>query len=160
MNKNNTKYNDYFSDDEKNNDEQNDGFEDDYESDGSIDEETRRIIYQATMKNINNLDTIYKEIEKGTVKEVKPIITKEKDKNSLSLSEFSKKVEDEINSKKPKKFVSKRVEDKKKSLGVEENVYKRQFNPRLPPYNFVNRKVETKQVNINDIKEFPQIKIN
>jgi len=64
-----------------------------------------------------------------------------KKKSKLNLMEFTKKIEDEIEAAKPKKFISKRVTEKNKSTIICEKVieYKRQFEPRLPPYNFVNK---------------------
>jgi citrate synthase len=76
-----------------------------------------------------------------------------KSNNTFTLQEFTKKDDD-----KAKKWVSKRTEDKKKSLGVETCV-KRKFSPRLPPYKTL-KKVNSKESNIN-VKDdilFPSLK--
>jgi len=80
-------------------------------------------------------------------------------KSTLSLSEFKKKIDDDIKNNKPKKFISKRADDKRKELGIDiEPVLKRTFNPRKEPYNFVYRMKNTiNDININNTKEFPSL---
>jgi hydroxylamine reductase (hybrid-cluster protein) len=110
--------------------------EDGYETDSSLDDESKQILYKAAMKKevSNNF------IDKDQSKDNKQLKVKtKKNKNTFSLSEFNKKLEEE--NKMIKKFVSKRAEEKKKQLGlIEENIPKRNFNPRLPPYNLVHKK--------------------
>ena len=73
------------------------------------------------------------------------------------MDELNKKIEEEQISKKPKKFVSKRVEEKKK-VNNEENSAKRTFNARLPPYNWIlQSKKEPVKMNIDDENEFPSL---
>lgn len=164
-----SKYNkEYFSDDEisENDDNNNEiniskdkneelsGYEE--SEDESMDEETRNIIFNK-VSNIN-----YDLIQYPTT-----VKTKNKDKSKskgkdkhISLIDFNKKIEEDAKSKITKKFTSKRVNDKKKSLGITEELPKRSFNPRLPPYNFVHnvhdRKLE-ENVNINNTEEFPTL---
>lgn len=163
MNKN--KFNNvdqYFSDDED------DIIEEeqlDEESDDSMDDYTRQIIREATIRNLERMENEYKNMER-VQKVKKPLKTDQPDqpkKNKkqsqvLSLGEFTKKIDAEMEASKPKKFVSKRVEDKKKVMGLDNNVVKRNFNPRLPPYNFVqHNKQNQNSVNIDSKEEFPSL---
>jgi hypothetical protein len=63
----------------------------------------------------------------------------------------------EEKSKQPKKFVSKRAEDKKKSLGFDNSKPKRHFNPRFPPFTTLSKKPDVKEINTNNINEFPTL---
>jgi len=164
MNKNNT--NDYFSDDDEveleENTMENLQDEEEYESDGSMDEETRRIVFQAVTRNMN-WDNLTYNVKKEPVQKKKEETNSKpkKTKNVFSLSDFVKKLDEDEKAKQPKKFVSKRVEDKKKQLGAveEPNKMKRTFNPRLPPYNFAHKKKEfTETVNLNNAMDFPSLK--
>ena len=84
--------------------------------------------------------------------------TKTKTKNILSLDDFNKKIDESIIANKPKKFVSKRADDKRKILGIdEEPIVKRVFNPRKPPYNFVYKKSRYMEVDVFDNGEFPTL---
>ncbi len=133
---------DYFSDDEA--EQINDNMDDNlgYDSEEEMDSETREIIWAALQKapqhdfksELDNLDK-----EKKNKSEKKHKRQQENNKKNLSLSEFNKKIEAESKEKEPKKFTSKRVEQKKKELGISEPVYVRKFNPRHPPFNFVNK---------------------
>lgn len=146
----------YFSDDEiieQNSDDK------EYESDESIDEETINVIHQAILKNsLNDFSNSFKESEPNNKKIIN---TKQiKNKHSFSLEEFNKKIEKEEKSKQPKKFVSKRAEDRKKTYGFNDDFKpRRQFNPRYPPYNFVHKKKDlNEKININNTTEFPSLK--
>jgi hypothetical protein len=153
---NNKKFNtdNYFSDDEVNQDNQIDECE---ESDDSLDEETRRIIYQSISRNMNWDDLTYN-VKKEPVKKKQSSTDKPmKTKNVLSLGQFVQKIDIEEKTKQPKKFVSKRVEEKRKQFGVSEDTKpKRSFNPRMPPYNFVHGKKEPeKPINFSNNLDFP-----
>jgi hypothetical protein len=163
-----SKYNkEYFSDDEKSENDNTDtinnlskdknedlsGYEE--SEDESMDEETRNIIFNK-ISNIN-----YEMNQESPINESKKKIkNKEKNTKQLSLIDFNKKIADESKNKQTKKFISKRVNDKKKVLGIVEELPKRTFNPRLPPYNFVHnindRKVE-ENININNNEAFPTL---
>jgi hypothetical protein len=118
-----TQLNNYFSDDEKISQDYNLDDDDD-ESDYSIDEETRRIIYQSINKNINSNNKLNKQ---------------KKNKNIISLNDFVQKVNAEKTAKQPKKFISKRADEKKILPDINDiQIIKKSFNPRLPPYNFVH----------------------
>lgn len=177
--------NDYFSDDENDEemgndsgdeemdnvdaeDQEDDDEDDDMDEVDVMDDETRRIVYQSLCKkmnqsestNINKKDHVYENPTKlnKSIKSIKPI----KPKTVFSLKEFIQKVEiDEKykQSKQPKKFVSKRAHVKKQELGVREKpTYKRTFNPRLPPYNFVHGNKEiVQQVNLSNEQDFPSL---
>ena len=169
---------DYFSDDEEVEQKtETPDIEEEYESDDSMDEETRRLVFQSVSKNMNwDLNCISK---KETTNKQKKITDKQKKvttnnqpatdkqkktKNVLSLIEFVQKIdadEKAKQAKQPKKFVSKRVEDKRKQLGVSKEIKpKRSFNPRLPPYNFVHGKKElVPTVNFSNELDFPSLHV-
>jgi hypothetical protein len=172
MNKSNAikkyKEEDYFSDDDDQICEQNDENEEgddvyeEEEDDDEMDAETRRIIWEATTRRSANYDfaDISKEYnEKKSKKKSSSNSNQKQKKNaSLSLEQFNKLMEEKIKENKPKKFVSKRAEEKKKMNGVEEQVYKRHFNPKLPPYNFVNKTREAiVPVDLNNKNDFPSL---
>jgi hypothetical protein len=135
----------YFSEPEENDiyegDEGDEG--DDLSSVESIDEETKNIFYRANYNNTYELE------EDKPIKNIKLSQPSTKqNKSALSLQDFVKKIEFET----PKKFISKRVSDKKPVT-----IKKRSFNPRLPPYNLVNQKNLNLQININNINDFPTL---
>jgi hypothetical protein len=144
---------DYFSDDDQDNiiDEENN----EQDSDDNMDDETRQAIFRAIIgneeKEINYNETSNKPIKKNKQKKLT---------NTLSLEEFSKKMEKEEKANQPKKFVSKRAEEKRKQLGLVEETLKskRSFNPRLPPYNFIHKKnISNDPVDINNSNDFPSL---
>lgn len=147
---NKTNINDYFSDDDQVIDEPTD--EEEYlDEEDSLDEETRQLIYNTAFKNIDYENLSVKEVtNKAPAKRPDT-----KGLNKLSLIDFTKKVDDDEKSRKPKKFVSQRREDKKKELGVSNDIPKRHFNPRMTPYNFINRQNKNSKVNLNNTDEFP-----
>jgi hypothetical protein len=128
----------YFSEEDQENEEDQDNEGDDLSSEESIDEDTKNIFLRATYNNTYEI-----EVESSSEKKTKK---KTQTKASLSLQHFVKKVESE----KPGKFVSKRVQSKTQTI------LKRGFNPRLLPYNFVHKKNVVKEVNLNEI-EFPSL---
>lgn len=126
------------------------------EEEEELDEETKRILWEANLRRLNNKESDFVFIDDTKKLKQKKSNDKKNKKNVLSLEEFSKKVEEDEKLKQPKKFVSKRVEEKKKVN--EENTIKRTFNARLPPYNWVHQtKKEQVNVNINDEHEFPSL---
>ncbi len=162
--KNTNKYveEDYFSDDnEDQNDQQIEEPVENYdeEEEEEMDPETRKMLWEASMRRSCNYD--FTDIAKDKSKQKKSNSKsnqKQKKKVGLSLEEFNKKIEEEQKAKQPKKFVSKRVEEKKKVNGVEEQVVKRNFNARLPPYNWVHKsKEENVQVDLNNKNDFPSL---
>ena len=165
----NIKAPDYFSDDEVEEQDNND-IMDDYPDDEEyeMDEETRRIIFAHSSRNIEKLTNELNQLAQmeKKQKEDKLNMKKEKKQNKLekkgktvfNLADFNKKLEEEEKAKKPKKFTSKRADEKRKQLGLDEDVGpKRSFNPRKPPYNFVkshDRKEMAPELNPND---FPSL---
>ena len=154
----NIKVPDYFSDDdveEPNNHDIMDDYpyddNEEYNEDDYIDEtdeETRKIIFNCTIKNndriTNELNELYEKEkinkEAKSIKKMKKQQNKHEKKGNqiLNLVEFHKKIEEEEHAKKPKRFVSKRADEKRKQLGIDEDTEpNRSFNPRKPPYNFV-----------------------
>lgn len=150
----------YFSDSDKSErdeDKISSDIENDQESsDDEMDEETRQIIYNSLMrKKETSIDSFCRPNDvpinkKKKVKERKP-------KNvGLSLLDFQKKIDES----KPKKWKSKRFQDKKNDLGIVDNkqTKKRQFNPRLPPPTSKTFKREIEdQVLTNSDEAFPSL---
>jgi hypothetical protein len=149
----------YFSDSDKserNEDKISSDIENDQESsDDEMDKETRQIIYNSLMKKKDNTDSFCRPSTVPTLKKKK--VKERKPKNSsLSLIEFQKKIDDS----KPKKWKSKRSQDKKSDIGMTDNnnIKKRQFNPRLPPPTFNTFKKEIKDhVLTNSDEAFPSL---
>ena len=67
--------------------------------------------------------------------------------------------EEEVKKSVPKKFISKRADDRRKEMGLnEEQEIKRSFNPRKPPYNFVfNKNYEITELDITKNEDFPSL---
>jgi len=106
-------------------------------------DEHKSIIYK-TINNLNNLNLNELSINKQRNKKKSNNLC-----NTLSLNDFLNK------SDKPDKFISKRAVERKKNL----EIYKRKFNPRLPPYSIIkNKKIENiKKLDINNIELFPKL---
>jgi hypothetical protein len=88
--------------------------------------------------------------------ELKNKKNKNKDKKTLSLNDLDTIIKKEIEDKLPKKFISKRTNEKKK---IEPVIYIRKFNPRLTPY-LESDEYFKKINNINKLdlnKDFPQL---
>jgi hypothetical protein len=163
---------DYFSDDEVEEQDRHDitddyPYEEDNEEDNEIDEETRRIIFNASSKNIDKLsselDELYKKEKQDKEDKLNKKLEKKQNKingkKTLNFAEFNKKMEEEEKAKQPKKFTSKRADEKRKQLGIDEVTGpKRSFNPRKEPFNFVKsndrRDLTPRLINIDD---FPSL---
>lgn len=118
----------YFSDTDKsegdNIEPNNDDFLDEQEYE--MDEESRRIIYEACLRKKDSDSIITEEQHKPSKKKKERKI---KEKNTMNLFDFDKKFDEN----KSKKWSGKRFSDRKKKLGIDEvKVVTRQFNPRLP----------------------------
>lgn len=118
----------------------------------------KSLIEVANKKSFNDYFIKEQSISKNTSKDF-PKINKVSNKTSLSLSEFTKKIDDDIKNTKPKKFISKRADEKRKELGIDDEIVsKRSFNPRKIPYNFVDRiKNNMNEINISNTIEFPSL---
>jgi hypothetical protein len=154
----------YFSDDEQINNDFDDGEEIDEHSDEDgedteeyeIDDETRRIIFEHAKHSFEEEKTINNNNNKNNKKTIKQ--PKQNKKQVLSLNEFNKKVEQDIIARKPKKFMSKRVGDKKIQLGMQnEPIIKRSFNPRNQPFNFVKSNDINVKLDILNLEDFPSL---
>jgi hypothetical protein len=95
----------------------------DYEDD----EDFKRLMNEALMRNMNRLENESKIVQASTIKQKK--IKNKQINNNISLGSFMKA----IDKTKPKVFVSKRKQDK---FGIQS---KRVFNPKKPPYLLVNK---------------------
>jgi hypothetical protein len=139
---------DYY--DDNNNDDDDDEFSDIEE----IDDETKELLYNSLEKNNNN---DYNEIM-VKIENIKNIKNKKK-KDTYNLNEFVNKFTINEESKKIKKFISKRVADKKEINNTNTNtIVQRNFSPRLPPYNLIKKEKNTSNINnidINDTNLFP-----
>jgi hypothetical protein len=82
-------------------------------------------------KNFDNYD-IYSCTKINNNEEKINIKNNIKKNKIISLFDFN----NVVNENKPKKFISKRITDKKKELKLDNNIPKRTFNPRLVPYYF------------------------
>jgi hypothetical protein len=149
----------YFSDDEDKltNDLLTNDSNDEDQSDDSLTDETRQLIYDALENksyndNDNNLFCIDKKNKK---------VYKQKNnrvKTSMTLKEFAQKIAANETVNKPK-FISKRVKEKKDLGIIKQNIPKRTFNPRLPPYNHIYKvNKNTDLINFNNNKDFPVLK--
>ena len=149
----------YFSDSDKSErheDEISSDIENDQEStDDEMDEETRQIIYKSLMeKKDNSIESFCR--PSGVPIHKKKKVKERKPKNvGLSLSDFQKKIDDS----KPKKWKSKRFQDKKNDLGMVDNIQvnKRQFNPRLPPPTYKTFKKEEEELLTDSKEAFPSL---
>lgn len=127
----------------------------DTRSDDEMAEYLKEIVQNKSTKGQLDLESITKKDKKNSKEKISKE-KKDKSKNSLSLVDFNNKIDEEIQKSKPKKFVSKRVEEKKEKIEVIDTVYKRSFEPRLPPFNFVNKNHNNHtKININDTDLFP-----
>ena len=149
--------------DEIDNENNEDNEDEELEEIEEIDEETRNILFKA----INNNKTFdFGEIDDNkNIKDRNKTKSKKetKETKTLSLEAFTRSINNnQFNKTKDstKKFVSKRADDKKKELGMDENVGpKRQFNARLPPYNYVHNPVfNIENIKLDSNKEFPSLK--
>jgi len=156
----------YFSDDDDINQDNHIEGDEDYdegeETDDSMDEESRQIIYRSMRKDRTDFTFfVEKESDKNKGKPKQSSMDKSnKTKKSMSLSDFVQKIDAEEKAKEPKKFVSKRVIEKRNKFGASENIKpKRSFNPRMRPYNFVQHKKETNEpINFTSKNDFPSLK--
>jgi hypothetical protein len=126
-------------------------------------EELEELEEQAYLKSIiqvTNNKSILCDFTTKIDKKISPKVPKvtkvNKNKNVLSLSDFTKKIDEEVKLSQPKKFTSKRADIKRKELGLDNEIIKRTFNARKPPYNFVNRTNNINiEVNISNTDDFP-----
>lgn len=126
--------------------------EEEEEPEEQLDPEMLRAIREAIMKKDTFDFCVKGETKKSGLK--KEMTTKKK--NSMTLGDFNKQVDEKIKELQPKKFTSKRADDKRKTLGLDIMVeVKRTFNPRKQPYNFVNRKKIINSTDVNSMEEFP-----
>ena len=138
MNQNET----YFSEEEEDDQEEIEELEE-YE----IDDDIRISINNAILRNMERL-------EKESTQHVKPLekkITSPKIKKDKKLTRLDLSVK-EIKS---TKFISKRMEEKKESLGLNNKTVYRVFNPRKPPYLQVYNKINNNKV--LDENDFPTL---
>ncbi len=106
-------------------------------------------------KDVSNNETT---VSVQQIKKEKKLVVKEKKTTTIQ------KLFDKIEESKPKKWLSLRKEGKKSEIPIVEVVKKRQFNPRLPPYNIAyslqkdSMKIK-EDLLINDVESFPNLLI-
>lgn len=125
-------------------------------SDDEMDEETRRIIFNHARLN-KDTESIFLSSSPVVKKSSKK--RKKKETKNKSLRDFIEEQERKEEEGKPKKWTSKRFNDKKDKLGLnKEKVVRRKFNPRLPPPNYLTfkkNKDDTQEWNIKEM--FPTL---
>jgi hypothetical protein len=149
-----------FVDNDNNEDSDEEVVNEEVESEDDFDEDNRLKMKEAYDKYIIRLNEEMKTINVNnkmqSINNNKQSKKKDNKKNVLSLDKFileEKKIE---NLNKPKKFISKRVEDKMKTKNIPTIEYKkREFNPRKPPFNLVV--VENKITNPLNDDDFPSL---
>lgn len=131
--------------------------EEEQEENDEIDPMLLKAIYEANLKRVTS-DDMFTGSKKPESK-LKVKICKAKPLKMLSLSDFTKKIDEEIKCSQPKKFISKRADTKRKELGInEDTVSVRAFNPRKPPYNFVfNKTFNITELDITNNEDFPTL---
>ena len=144
--------NDYFSDDETVLSEQEQDNQEEL-----LEEAIQRELYQSIQNKTSKLDLDSLMVKPKVNHKPETKERRHKPSSVMSLADFNKEVIDKATDK-PKKFVSKRAEEKRKAVGMEEKVEYRKFNPRKPPYNFVHKNKTVESVNINNNTEFPTLK--
>jgi len=161
-------YNTYLSDDEEEN-ESDEIFELDQYGMPIIEEEEeeelelRRIINNKLLSKNNDDISIYNNnisiYNDESLKIQLPKEIKEPKKKVMNFNELNKFIDNDIESKKPKKFISKRSMDRIKAnpnLIIKKEVIetKRKFNPRLIPYLFSDEYKKKLQNNDSSIMDF------
>jgi len=122
----------------------------DYEElERQLEEEAHRELYESIRNKTSNLDLDALMVKR---KPVNTKVTRHKPSSVMTLSQLNSKIDEAM----PKKFTSKRADEKRKQLGIDEKPQYRKFNARKEPYNFVN-KSKTKQVVSLDKTEFPSL---
>ena len=116
----------------------------------SVDEDTLKLVYNSLL----NKKSFFDDSDDDTI-----TISNKKNKKSndnknkkMSLSDFLKSSEKD----KPKKFVSKRVENKNVQL-TENTSVRRYFNPRKSPFNLVNNNKNRNIVDTHNELSFPKL---
>jgi hypothetical protein len=124
--------------------EEEENIEDDIDE---IDEDTLLLLHKLRMKKQDINTNI--EISPNKPKVININDKKKKEKKSITLQEFTKMIPDE--EMKTSKFISSRVESKRKQNN---NIVKRHFNPRKPPFVFIRNNNITF---INNVSDFPDL---
>lgn len=153
---------DFVDDDEE--DILDDNINEEVESEDDFDEENRIKMKDAYDRYIIKLN---QELEATKILSEQPKLNnnlqnskveknKVKKNNVLSLDKFIGDIKNKENANKPKKFISKRVEEKLKSQNISICQYKkREFNPRKPPFNLII--IEEKKSQVIDENDFPSL---
>ncbi len=92
----------------------------------------QQMIYEKTLKTTDNIYKDYDVKEETSIEENKQN-KQHKQKKNMNLSEFNTLVDKIIESKKPKKFISQRTQNKIKTIDKSIKMVKRSFNPKYPP---------------------------
>ena len=128
--------------------------EDDENSILEFDDESLEIINKIRNRNTINESIIFN--NNNNSKKVNTPTKVKKQKKNLSLQDFIK-THDSENKIDNKKFISNRVENKKKEFQSDTFEQKRQFNPKKPPYNFTRKSLSNNIPEFKNIQEFPEL---
>lgn len=159
-------YNTYLSDDEVDIENNEIGEVDQYgmyieENDDEEEMVEIRRVVSNNMLSRNNISDgfLYEGNKSSKIKSFKD--TKSSNKKSMSLNDLNNFIDKKLEEKKPKKFISKRLMDKKisdPSLSVKsEKQIKRHFNPRLIPYLFSEEYKNKKLANDSRLPNFDNL---
>lgn len=135
---------------------------DDESSEYEMDEESRRIVFEHARLTADKESTFFLE-DTVPKKSTKKIREKKKQKDhGKSLQEFLDELKEKEENGKPKRWTSKRLNDKKDKLGIsKEKVIRRRFNPRLPPPNHLTFKKNDVKVKVEFGEEsFPTLGVD
>lgn len=123
----------------------------DYEElERQLEEAAHQELYNSIINKTSNLDLDSLMTKRKPASSTK--IPRHKPSKTMSLSQLNSKLEESA----PKKFTSKRADEKRKQLGIDEKPQYRKFNARKQPYNFVNKPKINQVVALNNT-EFPSL---
>jgi len=123
----------------------------DYEElERQLEEAAQQELYNSIINKTSNLDLDSLMTKKKPNSSAR--ISRPKPSKTMSLSQLNSKIDESA----PKKFTSKRADEKRKQLGIEEKPQYRKFNARKQPYNFVNKPKMNQVVTLNNT-EFPSL---
>jgi len=123
----------------------------DYEElERQLEEEACQELYNSIINKTSKIDLDSLTMKKKPMSTTK--ISRHKPSRVMSLSQLNSKIDESA----PKKFTSKRADEKRKQLGIDEKPQYRKFNARKQPYNFVNKPKKNQVVSLNNT-DFPSL---
>jgi hypothetical protein len=157
----------YFSDsdneqvnfEENTNTPESDGYE---SSEYEMDEESRRIVFEHARLTADKESTFFQDNEVPKKNSKKRKKKKKQKENGTSLQDFLDELKEKEEEGKPKKWSSKRLNDKKDKLGLsKQKVVRRRFNPRMPPPTHLTFKKKEVKVKVEfSAESFPSLSVD